>query len=160
MEGCDNLKDVSTPILNMRRRKSTGAIEYGPNQKWLLQGFMFLGFFPVVVLLLSKPDDPIFLAMMISLFLIGGIFLSISRFSSFTLKNGTLSQHDLFTSRELGVNSITSITVTKEGFFGATRIAAGKLEIILNHAFFDKPTINDLIADIHHLNPGVKVLRD
>ena len=133
---------------------------YRPNTKWIWQGFAFLAFFILASLLLSGPSDPIFPAMIFSFLLICGMFFAMARFHYLTLENGTLVQHDLFIKRAMPTSDIEKIKVTKEGYFGATRISTNRGEIMLNHVLFDKETITRLVDDVQARNPGIKIEKD
>ena len=108
-------------------------------------------------IILSESHDALFFSAIFSLFLIGGMFFAIARYSYLTLKGHTLSRQDLFTRRAMSTNDIKLIQITKEGFFGATRITTDKSVIMLNHVFFDRETVNDLIEDLQQVNPEISV---
>ena len=58
---------------------------------------------------------------------------------------------------DLILDEIKSIKKTKKGFFGATHIVSDKMDIMLNHVYFDKETIDDLIEDVRKINSTILI---
>ena len=100
---------------------------YEPNQKWIMS-FFVIGFTiflcSIILNFLKNPNDPIVIAMSVSLVLFSAICILFAKGSYFILDNQTLSQVSLFSKKNIEVMKILTIRKTNDGYFGTTEFSS------------------------------------